>query len=150
MVRHSRFVTQVADGDTLTLEMRDGTKLRVRLYGIDAQEVRNEKKPGQAYCEEGRWALAEEVLRKNIVLTVLERDPVQADFGNNQAGQEIDQRGDGSRRMDGHGLIGSICEAGMSASSSTRRRKQERGSSGYGRSPIHSRLGSSEEEQTDI
>lgn len=68
------FVTQVSDGDTLTLEMRDGTKRRVRLYGIDAPEVRHDKKPGQPYSEEARWALAEKVLRKNVILTVLERD----------------------------------------------------------------------------
>ena len=66
------FVTQISDGDTVTLEMRDGAKLRVRLYGIDAPEVRHDKKPGQPFSEEARWALAEKILRKNVILTVLE------------------------------------------------------------------------------
>jgi endonuclease YncB( thermonuclease family) len=68
------FVTQVFDGDTLTLEKRDGTKLRVRLYGIDAPEIRHDRKSRQPFSEEARWALAEKVLRKSVILTVLERD----------------------------------------------------------------------------
>jgi len=42
-------VSRVIDGDTVTLATREGTKLRVRLYGIDAPEVRHEKMAGQPY-----------------------------------------------------------------------------------------------------
>jgi hypothetical protein len=51
------FVQKVSDGDTVTLITRDGTKLRVRLYGIDAPEMRHEKKPGQPFGETAKRAL---------------------------------------------------------------------------------------------
>jgi hypothetical protein len=54
----------------VTLITRDGTKLRVRLYGIDAPEVRHGKKPGQPFGEEAKRALAEKVLRKDVTLKV--------------------------------------------------------------------------------
>lgn len=38
---------RVADRDTLTAISQNGTKLRVRLLGIDAPEVPHAKKPGQ-------------------------------------------------------------------------------------------------------
>jgi endonuclease YncB( thermonuclease family) len=34
-------VTKVADGDTLTVVTPEGTKLKVRLFGIDTPEVRH-------------------------------------------------------------------------------------------------------------
>ena len=52
-------VKKVADGDTVTVMTNEGTKLKVRLYGIDAPETEkmNHKtgvvsKPGQPYGEE--------------------------------------------------------------------------------------------------
>lgn len=50
-------VVRVADGDTLTVATRDGRKVQVRLYGIDAPEVRHEGTPGQAGGVEARQAL---------------------------------------------------------------------------------------------
>jgi len=58
----------------VTLVTQNGTRLRVRLYGIDAPEVRHEKKPGQSFREEARKASAGKVLRKEVTPTIQERD----------------------------------------------------------------------------
>jgi endonuclease YncB( thermonuclease family) len=68
------FVQKTSDGDTMTLITRDRTKLRVRLYGIDAPEVRHEKKAGQPFGEEANSALAEKVMRKEVAITTQDRD----------------------------------------------------------------------------
>jgi endonuclease YncB( thermonuclease family) len=74
-------VQKVSDGDTLTLITRDGTKLRVRIYGIDAPEMRHEQEPGQLYGDEAKRALAEKVFRKGVTLTIQERDQYQRVVG---------------------------------------------------------------------
>lgn len=68
------FVQKVSDGDTITLVTRAGAKLRVRLYGIDAPEVRHEKIPGQLYGEEAKRVLTGKVMRKEVTLTIQDRD----------------------------------------------------------------------------
>ena len=47
-------VNRVADDDTVTGTTSEGTKLRLRLLGIDAPEIPHEPKPGQPYGEEAR------------------------------------------------------------------------------------------------
>ncbi len=47
-------VERVSDGDTLLAFTADGTKLRLRLLGIDAPEVPHGKEPGQPFGEEAR------------------------------------------------------------------------------------------------
>jgi endonuclease YncB( thermonuclease family) len=47
-------VDRVADGDSVTATTNDGTRLRIRLLGIDAPEVANGAKPGQPFGEEAR------------------------------------------------------------------------------------------------
>ena len=44
-------VQRVSDGDTLTAITADGTKLRIRLLGIDAPEIAHGKNPGQPFGE---------------------------------------------------------------------------------------------------
>ena len=51
-------VERVSDGDTITALTSEGTKLRLRLLGIDAPEVPHGKKPGQPFGEEARDHLA--------------------------------------------------------------------------------------------
>jgi endonuclease YncB( thermonuclease family) len=68
------FVQKEADGDTVTLVTHDGVKLRVRLYGIDAPEVRHEKKPGQLYGEEAKRALTGKVLLKEVAPMIQDTD----------------------------------------------------------------------------
>jgi micrococcal nuclease len=47
-------VQHVADGDSVTAISVNGTKLRIRLLGVDAPEIANGTKPGQPYGEEAR------------------------------------------------------------------------------------------------
>ncbi len=47
-------VERVSDGDTITAITSNGTKLRLRLLGVDAPEIPHGKKPGQPYAEEAR------------------------------------------------------------------------------------------------
>ncbi len=47
-------VGRVSDGDTITAITSEGTKLRLRLLGIDAPEVPHGKEPGQPFGEEAR------------------------------------------------------------------------------------------------
>ena len=42
-------VERVSDGDTIIALTSEGTKLRIRLLGIDAPEVPHGKKPGQPF-----------------------------------------------------------------------------------------------------
>ncbi len=47
-------VNRVSDGDTVTATTSEGTKLRIRLLGIDAPEIPHGKYAGQPYGEEAR------------------------------------------------------------------------------------------------
>ena len=47
-------VERVSDGDTMVALTANGTKLRVRLLGVDAPEVPHSTKPGQPFGEEAR------------------------------------------------------------------------------------------------
>ena len=72
--------SKVSDGDTIHV-MSGGTKVKVRLYGIDAPETEksNKKtgkvsKPGQPYGDEAWHALESKVLRKQVRLEVMDVD----------------------------------------------------------------------------
>lgn len=74
------YVKKVADGDTITV-FADGTKLKVRLYGIDAPETekRNRKsgrvsKPGQLFGVEAFKALETKVYRQMVRLEIIDID----------------------------------------------------------------------------
>jgi micrococcal nuclease len=47
-------VERVTDGDSVGAVTENGTKLRIRLLGIDAPELPHEGKPGQPYAEDAR------------------------------------------------------------------------------------------------
>lgn len=73
-------VTKVADGDTITVDA-GGTKVKVRLYGIDAPETekRSKKtgiinKPGQPYGEDAYRVLTEKVSGQRVRLEVVDVD----------------------------------------------------------------------------
>lgn len=74
-------VTRVSDGDTIQVTESKGSKVRVRLYGIDAPETEksnkktgNVSKPGQPYGEEAYQALQSKVLKKKVKLEVMAID----------------------------------------------------------------------------
>lgn len=74
-------VIKVSDGDTINVKDDLGTKIKVRLYGIDAPETEksNKKtgrisKPGQPYGEEAWKALDKKVFRKRVKLDVMDID----------------------------------------------------------------------------
>jgi len=74
-------VIKVSDGDSITAETKEGTKLKIRLYGIDAPEIeiRNKVngeivKHGQPFGRESRKHLASQVLNKNVRLEILAID----------------------------------------------------------------------------
>lgn len=73
-------VVKVVDGDTITVDS-GGTRVKVRLDGIDAPETEkiNRKteavtKPGQPYGEEALRALADKVSNQSVRLEVLAID----------------------------------------------------------------------------
>jgi len=74
-------VTKVSDGDTIHLTTPEQTKLKVRLYGIDAPETDkiNNKTgkvniPGQPYGDESWKALENKVMGKQVKLDILDID----------------------------------------------------------------------------
>ncbi len=74
-------VRHVADGDTVTVLTNEGTKLRIRLYGIDAPEtVKLHRrtgavaKAGQPYGEEAHRALEHKVLGKSVRIGIMDVD----------------------------------------------------------------------------
>ena len=74
-------VKKVVDGDTVQVITSEGTRLKIRLYGIDAPEIShvNEKtgvvsKPGQPYGEEAYRALESKVLGKRVKVQIMDID----------------------------------------------------------------------------
>jgi endonuclease YncB( thermonuclease family) len=74
-------VTKVSDGDSLQIVTPERTKLKVRLYGIDAPETAKVNahsgqvnKPGQPYGEEAWKALENKVRGAQVRLDVIDID----------------------------------------------------------------------------
>jgi endonuclease YncB( thermonuclease family) len=74
-------VTKVSDGDTIHLTTPEQTKLKVRLYGIDAPEtvkINNRtgqvSKEGQPYGNEAWRALENKIMGKQVRLDILDID----------------------------------------------------------------------------
>lgn len=61
-------VVSTADGDSFTLRTADGTRHRVRLFGIDAPER------GQPYSNKARQALEAKTWEREIVVVEREKD----------------------------------------------------------------------------
>lgn len=73
--------TKVSDGDTIHLTTPEQTKLKVRLYGIDAPEtvkINNHtgqiSKDGQPYGDESWKALESKIMGKQVKLDILDID----------------------------------------------------------------------------
>jgi micrococcal nuclease len=74
-------VTKVSDGDTIQVTTPEQTKLRVRLYGIDAPETPKTdqrtgrvNKPGQSYGKESWKALEGKTMGKQVRLDIIDID----------------------------------------------------------------------------
>lgn len=74
-------VTKVSDGDTVTVLTAEQTKLKVRLYGIDAPETERinhrtgiVSKSGQPFGEEAQSYLASLILHRSVRLDRLDID----------------------------------------------------------------------------
>lgn len=74
-------VSKVSDGDTINVQDDLGSKVKVRLYGIDAPETEKSNKrtglvskPGQPYGKEAWKALEGKVYHKRVRLEVMDID----------------------------------------------------------------------------
>ncbi|MHB8883096.1 MAG: thermonuclease family protein [Thermodesulfovibrionales bacterium] len=68
-------ITKVSDGDTVKLAPSMGGKpIRVRLYGIDAPEIRHGRKEGQNYGDDAKEALRSIVLRQDVSVEDMDTD----------------------------------------------------------------------------
>ncbi|ABB32747.1 nuclease (SNase domain protein) [Geobacter metallireducens RCH3] len=66
-------VAKVLDGDTLLL-LSGARTVKVRLFGIDAPEVRRKLRPGQPFGSEAKQALEKKVAGKKVVVDVVDVD----------------------------------------------------------------------------
>lgn len=74
-------VTKVSDGDTINVTDPVGSKLKIRLYGVDAPETEKSNKrtghvskPGQPYGDEAWKALDRKIYRKRVKVDVMDID----------------------------------------------------------------------------
>lgn len=67
-------VVKVSDADTVQIIDGNGTKVKVRLYGIDAPETRKPGKVGQLYGDEAHQILLSKVNRRQVRLDVMDVD----------------------------------------------------------------------------
>lgn len=74
-------VVKVSDGDTINVQDARGTKLKVRLYGIDAPETEKSSKktglvskPGQPYGEQAFRTLEGLIHHKKVTVEVMDKD----------------------------------------------------------------------------
>ena len=67
-------VMKVSDGDTVQGETPEGTKLKIRLYGIDAPEIAHGKIPGQPMGKESLIVLKNKILNKHVRVDLLDVD----------------------------------------------------------------------------
>jgi len=70
-------VRAVYDGDTLLLVTRDASRLKTRLYGVDAPETAKPDQPGQPFGEAARRALLSKVMGKRVFAEIVDVDQYQ-------------------------------------------------------------------------
>lgn len=67
-------ITKITDGDTVQAVTPEGTKLKVRLYGIDAPETAKGKIPGEPFGNDARAYLATMVNQKTVRVEIRDID----------------------------------------------------------------------------
>ncbi len=70
-------VRAVYDGDTVLLTTREQSRLKVRLYGIDAPETQKPDKPGQPYGEVAKRTLQYKIMGRQVSAEIVETDQYQ-------------------------------------------------------------------------
>jgi micrococcal nuclease len=67
-------VRAVYDGDTVLLVTREESRLKVRLYGIDAPETRKPDRPGQPYGDIARRTLMYKIMGRRVIAEIVDID----------------------------------------------------------------------------
>lgn len=67
-------ITKITDGDTVQAVTPEGTKLKVRLYGIDAPETPKGKIPGEPFGNDSRDYLASLVSHQTVRVEIRDID----------------------------------------------------------------------------
>ena len=67
-------VKAVYDGDTVLLTTRGESRLKVRLYGIDAPETRKPDKPGQPYGDISKRTLMYKIKGRRVTAEIVDID----------------------------------------------------------------------------
>lgn len=67
-------VKAVYDGDTVLLTTREESRLKVRLYGIDAPETRKPDKPGQPYGDIAKRTLMYKIMGRRVSAEIMDID----------------------------------------------------------------------------
>jgi len=71
------FVRAVYDGDTIQLVTRESSRVKIRLYGVDAPETAKPDKPGQPFGEAARRLLLSKIMGKKVSAEVIDVDQYQ-------------------------------------------------------------------------
>jgi len=67
-------VRAVYDGDTVLLTTREESRLKVRLYGIDAPETKKPDTPGQPYGDIARRTLMYKIIGRRVTAEIVDID----------------------------------------------------------------------------
>jgi len=67
-------VKAVYDGDTVLLATREESRLKVRLYGVDAPETRKPDKAGQPYGDVSRRTLMFKIMGRRVTAEIVDID----------------------------------------------------------------------------
>lgn len=67
-------VKAVYDGDTVLLTTREESRLKVRMYGIDAPETRKPDKPGQPYGDISKRTLMYKIMGRRVTVEIMDID----------------------------------------------------------------------------
>lgn len=67
-------VKAVYDGDTILLTTREESRLKIRLYGIDAPETRKPDRPGQKFGDISKRTLMYKILGRRVTAEIVDID----------------------------------------------------------------------------
>lgn len=70
-------VRAVYDGDTVLLATRNQSKLKVRLYGIDAPETKKPGQPGQPFGDISKRTLMYKIMGRQVQADIMDTDQYQ-------------------------------------------------------------------------